>query len=674
MSRLPCRARCGVCCVVFAVSALGAGAALPLRAAGPAQATANPPSGPFAPLAEPLHLPLLAGSGADRCGVTVTAQNLGAEPTKAALLLWGNETACPGAGGPCAAPLRLLCSGLLAPGAAWSFAQPGLGAGAVSGILYSFSVRRLSALGSAITPDRPAADYLCSVLAAAVVDSCENYRRFKVAYDAGASFGGVRLALAYGGALAVDVARECPGAAGAPGRISHYGGVAGKALGGRDRTFAWSSYYAAALEEDPARDRHGALYLQNGGELCANVELWMIEPDGGCGRIRLCRTLLLAPGSAMAVGTAGCLKSGTRASAWLRSSQPLAVAVEVVEPAAAFGHVAVPAELQPVPGEPPIFTAGSTLVQGPLPPDAPADAETRLQVQNLSSLTMAHVQVTLLAANGQAQGPAESAWLCPRGSHQFSVAAGRVAGDPPGAVRVASLPWQDGDGATVPAANLSVVVTERRARRPDPLGRPTGPAGESWLSYNLATEPGAGDWRFGRGEAGTRLVAVPSLVRSAGLRTRLVVANTVPQPGVTHAALLVYDLNGPVAVHCLVLPAGATTVTDADELGLPAPAFHGSAVVSAAAWRHPVFDARGRQAANLVGLAALALARRDSLADGGGDSLAAESGWPFGQDGPVNPFAGSQPSCPPLPGVENGALFGRAFLPWLCVAPLPVEQ
>jgi hypothetical protein len=661
--------------VGIAVLALYAGAVLRVHAAGSEQSMAGPAAGPFAPLADPVHLPMLAGPAGGRCSVSITAQNLSAEPTKAALLVWGTETACPGAGGPCAAPIRLLCSGLISPGSAWVFGRSDLGPGAVSGIVYSFSLRQLSALGSDITPDQPAADYLCGVLRAAVVDDCENYRRFKVAYDTGASFGRVRLALAYGGALAVDVARECPGEEiGAPGRFSHYEGVAGKALGGRDGAFDWSSYYAAALEEDPANDRHGSLYLQNGGELCAKVEVWMIEPDGGCGRIRLCRTVLLAPGSAMAVGTAGCLKPGTRASAWLRSSQPLAAAVEISEPAAALSHVAVPAELQPPTGQPPIFTAGSTLVHGPLPPDSAAAAETRVYVQNLSGVTMGHVQVRSFTADGLAGGWAEEAWLCPRGSRMFTVPAWREPDNPPTAVRVASLPWQDVDGATVPAANVTAVITQRRANGLDQVGTPGARTRESWLSYNLAAEPRAGDWRIGRGEAGTRLVAVPSFVRNAEVSTRLVVANTVPQPGVTHAALLTFDVNGPVGVHCLSLSAGSTVVADADDLGLPGPAFRGSAVISAAAWRHPVFDSRGRQSANLVGLAVLALSRAQPGAEGAGDNLAAEAGRPFEQDGPVNPFAALRPDCPPLPGVESGEKFGRAFLPWVGTVAPPTER
>ena len=63
-------------------------------------------------------------------------QNVGDQPTKAMVILWGEAGYCPPQD---AGPLKIECSGLLRPGSAWSFAPGMLPVGAASGIVYSLN-------------------------------------------------------------------------------------------------------------------------------------------------------------------------------------------------------------------------------------------------------------------------------------------------------------------------------------------------------------------------------------------------------------------------------------------------------------------------------------------------------------------------------------------------------
>ena len=82
-----------------------------IRGARPAAAQEQEPRGFLA-------LPILNGLGDDPlvCHSLVGLQNLGDEAAQAVLLLW--EGHLPGL--PCAGPLQVQCSGLLAPGATWA--------------------------------------------------------------------------------------------------------------------------------------------------------------------------------------------------------------------------------------------------------------------------------------------------------------------------------------------------------------------------------------------------------------------------------------------------------------------------------------------------------------------------------------------------------------------------
>jgi hypothetical protein len=268
---------------------------------------------------------------------------------------------------------------------------------------------------------------------------------------------------------------------------------------------------------------------------------------------------------------------------------------------------------------------------------------------------------------GQDTGPSEKAWICTKSSHVFTIPHWRERSLPPAAVRVESVPWQSAELGTQLPPNISANITQRRDASTDgPFRAAPASAGEQWISYNLPAEPAAGDWRFGRGTVGTQLVAVPLVTQDSLSTTRLAVTNTVPRPGVTNAVLLVYDANGAVATRCLRLPAGGTVVSEAGALSLPDTSFRGSAIISAASWRHPVSDTRGRVTANLVGLAALAVYTRNGGAQPG-DTSAAETGWPFALEDPVNPFESLAPDCVPLPPMVAEPPPGRAYLPRLDV-------
>ncbi len=249
-------------------------------------------------------------------------------------------------------------------------------------------------------------------------------------------------------------------------------------------------------------------------------------------------------------------------------------------------HGAVPAEIQLAASEPPVFTAGGPYVQGPLPPGR-SGAETVVQVQNLSSVDVGTGRVTFLNGAGEAVAPARDVSLCPRGTAALLVPGRLESASPAVSVRVESQPWLGRDGATTPATNVSATVIQRR----------TGPAGDVLLSYTLLGPADNSPWPPGLANRGARLLAVPLLASDVTGVTRLAVTNAVADSGATNVVVLVYDANGPLTTHCLQLVAGATAWLDLAELDMAGSSFRGSAVISAASWRHPVFNLRATRSA-----------------------------------------------------------------------------
>jgi hypothetical protein len=150
-----------------------------------------------------VHLPILTwlGDEADACEVVIEVQNVGADFTKAMIFFWGAPSACPPQ---CQGPFKVECSGLLKPGSTWNFIGPNGSAqvppGAKKGIVFSLSNEQVD--GDIF------ADAVCEEAFANRGD-CDDYRRFKKAFDEGLEWEGFDFGKYKGEPLAVEVVRKC---------------------------------------------------------------------------------------------------------------------------------------------------------------------------------------------------------------------------------------------------------------------------------------------------------------------------------------------------------------------------------------------------------------------------------------------------------------------------------
>jgi hypothetical protein len=587
------------------------------------------------------------------CQSWIAVQNVGDEPGKAVLLVWGDGSDCAPR---CSGAASVTCSGLIGPGSSWIFAAADLPPDAKSGIVYSFNARRLSEIGIKRRLDETVADAMCRALYKFVLGSCDEYRLFRRVHDIGATYDGIPLGRAYGPALVGEVHRVCPGSVNKIASVSaSYAGVAGDHFGGLDRVFGVSSYHATFVHGDRS-GAHSVIYVQNGGANCASVTLWLESPDR-CRQSRLCDAFTIAQGATVAVDVADCADPGWEGSVRFDSSEPLAVAVDTIGPDSLATYTAFPSELRYGFDHPPQFTMGGTVVHGPVVGHSEGWAG-RVHVQNLSSTASARVSVMLLDASGSPIAPESLAWLCSRGSRSFVLPSADAWAGQPGSVRVESLAGRDEKGRSVSPPNISALA-ELRADS-DPHGR----NGHEVIVYDLPHAERAAPWPPGRTATGSGLLAVPVVNGKAGpggVRSEIAVANVVRQPGFTNVMAFLYDRNGRVAASCRRLHELEVARLGFGEWGYVDPSFVGSAVISAAAWSHPLLDGAGEVVANPVGLAAViarvGVAPAGSDTGVGGDGVGATSGLPIERPGPrllrELRLAAEETGCQTLPEVPR---------------------
>ncbi|MBK6769848.1 MAG: hypothetical protein IPG72_12725 [Ardenticatenales bacterium] len=77
-----------------------------------------------------------ADPGERHCVASVEVQNVGDAETKALMVVWGTPGACPPQS---AGPLKVECTGLIAPGSTWHFRADQMPVGANSAVVYSLS-------------------------------------------------------------------------------------------------------------------------------------------------------------------------------------------------------------------------------------------------------------------------------------------------------------------------------------------------------------------------------------------------------------------------------------------------------------------------------------------------------------------------------------------------------
>jgi hypothetical protein len=636
---------------ILAVSAFALALAAALQVtASPAAAQPGNESALTAQVAVPI-LDYLGNN--DICETWVEAQNIGNDFTRIAMAVWGAPAFCPPQ---CAGPLKVECSGLLKPGSTWNFIYGQVPNGSKSARLYSFSARSLSELGLAddFGFDDLVADLLCETLFFNVVGDCDDFRRFQLAFNQGGTFAGFPMSVAIGEPIAVEVLRRCSGGEIAATIASKYSATEAFKFGVYDPVFGGFSYFAPLLYAN-ASGFESVLYLQNAGIDCTAVEIWFQQQDD-CLRAFICEVFTLAPGETFQFNASDCVGPGWIGSAWMRTSQPMALAVDHIAPSLLMTYSGVPGQLRfSFEGEP-FYSPGSVVAYAPLIYSEYQGWDTGIQVQNLTNTTAAKVKVYFLDRSGDIVTTLVD-WICPRGTQTFFLPA--IAGLPGnwvGTARVESQEWfTPGGPAVQPTAITAVAHLVKYAdiQRTSP---------NEALAYNLLHEWEAFDWQIGSGLGGTTsgvgLFAVPSLLKDlsgTGVTTELAIANLVPKPGFTDFAIYIYDMNGLLDFVCEKLNEKQVEYIDLQSWGYIMNGFKGSAVVSATFWEHDVFDENGVFVRNLLGLGGAIVERTGTTLGENipGDQATGTAAFPI-----YGPFDFEGIHAPLCPGLEGAPGFG----------------
>jgi hypothetical protein len=256
----------------------------------------------------------------------VRITNSGAEPAKVILVFFGEYGFCPPS---CAGPLRVECSGLLAPQGTWEYDVSAAGEGLKAAVLFSLTTRTMAAIGGEPSSDTMVADALCDILTTVMMGSGDTYRQFLLAYDEGRSFARIPLARAYGGPLAVDIERTCPGDPTSSIEVrSDYDGLAAADLEPVMPTPGRFAYYARDVYADHSGLR-SVMYLQNADLECAAVSAHFRE-TGAPVPEQICEIFALSPGETYQFDATDCVGPNWRGSVTLESEQALALVVDQI--------------------------------------------------------------------------------------------------------------------------------------------------------------------------------------------------------------------------------------------------------------------------------------------------------------------------------------------------------
>ena len=602
-----------------------------------------------------VHLPILNFLGQDDlCETWVEVQNVGPEFVKASLVTWGEPGFCPPQA---AGPLKVECTGLIKPGSTWNLLGAQIPEGSKSGILFKFTAKQLTALGLDLGFDDIVADFMCETLFFGVVGDADDYRRFKKAYDEGLTFAGIPMDAASGaGILAVDVHRTCPGDV-TPGVevTSKYNGIAGTHLGMFDPVYGGYGYYVPLIYADKS-GYNTIMYIQNGGLECTSIEIWFKQQDD-CLRAKICDIATLAPGESYQMDANDCVGPDFQGNAYLRSTQPLGIAVDIIGHDVLMTYAGEPSEINyTFDPDKSITFSGNQVAFGPLIYSEYQGWDTGIQVQNLSPVVAAKVKVYFLDRSGDIITTLVD-WICPRGSQTYFLPViASIPGSWIGSVRVESQEWITPGGPMVQPPNIVGVVS--LIKYSDAARTETTQA----MAYNLLPEHKIFDWQIGANagglESGVGLIAIPSVLKdleSTGLTSEVAIANVVPKPGFTDFAIYLYDQNGLIDYVCQKLNHTQVEYIDLQTWGYMGPGFKGSMIISATFWEHEVFDETGFFLRNLVGLGAASVERKKTRLgeDVAGDEAAGSRGIPFrgsdiGEDAFRFGFMGPVPICPGL--------------------------
>ncbi len=631
---------------------------LPSGPAGGPPETGEPVD-PNRQLGRQVHLPILNFQGQDDvCRTWIEVQVIGPEFSKAVLVTWGEPGFCPPQ---CAGPLKVECTGLLKPGATWNFLGSQVPTGSKGGMLFKFTAKQISEIDPTFGgEDDIVADYMCETLFFGVVGDCDDWRRFKKAYNEGIEFAGLNMRQAAGkGFLAVEVLRHCPGDV-TPGVevSSKYNGIAGDHLGAFDPIYGGYGFYVPLLYADKA-GFNSVMYIQNGGLECSSIEIWFKAQDD-CLRARICEIFTLAPGETYQFDASDCVGPDWQGSAWLRSTQPLGIVVDIIgrdvlmtyagEPAA-FAYDPDATGLEP---EDAVFTMGDPVAYGPLMYSEYQGWDTGVQVQNLDPIVNAKVKVYFLDRSGDVITTLVD-WICPRGSQTYFLPViADLPGNWVGSIRVESQEWWTPGAPAVHPPDIVGVAT--LIKYSDSSRTNTTEA----IAYSLLPEHKLYRWQIGSGFggvfSGVALIGIPSLLKDlegTGVTSEVAIVNIIPKPGFTDFAIFIYDQNGLLDFVCQKLNEKQVEYIDLQTWGYLNTGFKGSAIISAVFWEHDVFSETGLFIRNLVGLGAVAIERTGTRLgeDVPGDEAAGSRGIPFDAPNGLKDFDWEGPNLPNCPGI-----------------------
>ena len=592
-------------------------------------------------------LPILNFESNDAvCSSWVEVQNTGDHPAKAIMLVWGAPGFCPPQ---CTGPLKVECSGLLIPGSAWNFLGAQIPTGAKSGAIVSAGTQYVGQHGEDVF-----ADALCEALFQYVVGDCNEFRRFWKAYTEFGSWRGFDFGYMPCQPMAAEVLRQCPGDLRPEVNVvSSYAGIAGEFLGAYDPVYGGYAFYAPSVYA-AAGGYNSVLYIQNGGLECTSLEIWFKGRDD-CLRPRICDVTTLAPGETFQFDASSCMPAGWVGDAWIRSTQPLGVAVDHIGNDVLMTYTGLPAELNYVFQGVKYFTTGSAVAYGPLIYSEYQGWDTQVIVQNLSRTQAAKVKVYFLDRSGDVITTVVD-WVCPQGSQQFLLPViANLPGNWIGSVRVESQDWFAPGSPQVDAPYIFAIaemVKYGDVQRTSP---------QEAMAYEFFPEQMAYDWQVGSGCgglcSGIGRIGIPSFHKDqagTGITSEVAIANIVAKPGFTDFAVFIFDQNGLLDFVCEKLHDRQVEYIDLNSWGFINPGFKGSALISATFWEHEVFAPNGGFVRNVVGLAAVKVERAGTTLglDIPGDESAANWGFPL--PGAL-PFLGpAAPRCPGQPGTEPG--------------------
>ncbi len=578
----------------------------------------------------------------------IEIQNVGRADTVIILFLWDDYSAGCAAQSP--GPKKAECSGLLKPGASWQWQLLHLPKWARSGIAYSVQTGPLPAGFTRPNlswpqpyPGQTIDEYMCAAAQDAVernpYDPWDDHPYY--AWRSWEEFWKLHF---QGQPVAIEVDRIGMSAATGAYLSGGYEGFSRDMEGVENPVDGGYGYYSPVVYAN-FEGLTTWLYIQNSGDRCASVDIWLYAMDN-CNRPRVCEIEQLSPGESYPLDVLGeCgVGPGFIGSAYLRSAEPLGIVVDHIGDEVLLTHRAVPAELNFTWGEPlPWYTAGSQVNYGPLVYREYLGWDSKIFVQNLSSIVAAKVKVYFLDNSGDIITTLVD-WICPRGTQEFFLPlVNSLPGNYVGAVWVESQDWWSPGDPPVPFPNIMSVAQ---------LIKYEGPAKAEMLegiAYNLFGEDEAFDWQTGEIETwGVRRIALPSLRKeNKNLITDIAVQNVVPKPGFTDFIALIYDQNGLVGSVCEKLNEKQVEYIRLEDWGYIAPAFRGSAVISATYWNHKTLDSNG-QVRYLVGLAAVRVVRSISATGGDipGDESMGTQGFPIHRPFGFMPRV-DQPLCQP---------------------------